>query len=86
MAEPIKFEQANQLVSRPLEMSKEECGELYIFSDGQYCISLWQMSWKERLSALFFGRVWLWVYSGHTQPPVALEATKTIFEDLRDAI
>ena len=77
--EPIKFEQANKDLLKPEGMTDEECGSLPVWSDGKECISLWQMTWRERLSALFFGRVWLSVHSGFTQPPVWLMATKEIF-------
>jgi hypothetical protein len=77
--EPINFLEANKTLGKPQGMTDEECGSLPIYNDGQYCISCWQMTWRERFSALFFGKVWLSVMSGHTQPPVALDVTKTIF-------
>jgi hypothetical protein len=77
--EPIGFPQANRNLLKPEGMTDEECGSLPVFSDGRQCISLWQLSWKERFSALFFGRVWLYVFSGATQPPVGLLATNEIF-------
>jgi hypothetical protein len=77
---PLEFEQQSVILTKPDSMTEEECGPLPIYSDGQLCISLWEMSWRERLSSLFFGRVWLWIYSGPTQPPVALRATREIFE------
>ncbi|RPI92891.1 MAG: hypothetical protein EHM40_11610 [Chloroflexi bacterium] len=79
--EPKKFPQANKDLLKPQGWTDEECGSLPVYTDGKVCISLWQMTWKERFSALFFGRIWLWVYSGQTQPPVSLMATKQIFED-----
>lgn len=76
---PIGFPESNITLGKPQGMTDEECGSLPIFNDGTYCISLWQLSWRERFSAFFFGKVWLHVMSGKTQPPVALEAKKTIF-------
>jgi hypothetical protein len=76
---PLEFEQQQVTLAKPDSMTDEECGPLPIYSDGQYCVSLWQMSWRERLSSLFFGRAWLWVYSGETQPPVALMVVREIF-------
>ncbi len=61
-------------------MTEDECGPLPVYCDGEQCISLWQLSWRERISALIHGRVWLQVLSGETQPPVALSAQRTIFE------
>lgn len=77
---PLEFKQQLVILTRPDNMTDEECGPLPIYSDGQLCVSLWQMSWRERLSSLFFGKVWLLVYSGRTQPPVTLLATREFFE------
>jgi len=66
---------------RPAEMTEDECGPLPVYCDGEQCISLWRLSWRERISAFAFGRVWLQVFSGKSQPPVALTASKQIFQD-----
>lgn len=79
--EPSKFKQANRVLTAPKGMTPEECGDLHVFSDGQECISLWKGSWRERLSFLFFGHLWLYVMSGQTQPPVALSVTREIFKE-----
>ena len=76
---PITFPQSNTTLNKPLNMTDDECSPLAVYRDGKQCISCWKMSWKERISALLFGRTWVWVLSGNTQPPIALEATKTIF-------
>jgi hypothetical protein len=81
--EPQKFEQANKDLLKPEGWTDEQCGTLPVYSDGKECISLWKMTWRERFSALFFGKVWLFVVSGHTQPPVALMATKQIFSEVK---
>lgn len=77
--DPINFKQATINLQKPLGMTDAECGPLPIYGDGHICISCWRPSLRERLSILFFGRVWLWVHSGQTQPPVALEGKKEIF-------
>lgn len=82
--EPIKFPQMNKTLGKPQGMTDEECGSLPVYSDGTYCISLWQMTWRERLSALFFGKVWLQVMSGQTQPPVALDAKNKLFVEVKN--
>ena len=76
---PIQFPEATVTLARPQGMTEEECSPLPVFNDGEKSISCWEMTWRERLSALLFGKVWLYVWFGHTQPPVTLEATKTIF-------
>lgn len=77
--EPISFPEANRKLTTPQGMTAEECGDLPVYSDGQVCASCWKPTWRERLSILVHGRVWLWVWSGKTQPPVAVEGKKTPF-------
>lgn len=77
---PTGFPEQTKTLTKPIGMTDEECGSLPVYNDGSQSISCWRMTWRERLSALFVGRVWLQVYAGHTQPPVSLTAAKTIFE------
>jgi len=77
---PIDFPQANKNLLKPQGWTDEQCGSLPIFSNGQQCISCWQPTWKERLAILLFGKVWLYVWSGQTQPPVALDGARTVFK------
>ena len=80
MVEPIKFREANKNLLKPNGMTDEECGSLWVYSDGEQCISCWKLGWKERISALLFGNIWLSVLSGQTQPPVWIDSRKTVFE------
>lgn len=81
--EPDKFPQANKDLLKPEGWTDDQCGTLPVFTDGKECISLWKMTWRERFSALFFGKVWLFVHSGETQPPVGLMATREIFGEAK---
>jgi hypothetical protein len=76
---PTSFKEHNKILLKPENMTDKECGALSVYTDGSYCISCWKPSLRERLSILLFGKVWLWVMSGKTQPPVALDGKKTIF-------
>ena len=82
--EPIKFEQVNKTLSSA-SYAKEYSSEvegidpLPIYTNSEQCVSCWQMSWRERFSALFFGKVWLQVLSGESQPPVCIRAQRTFF-------
>ena len=76
---PMKFKQANKDLLKPRNMTDDECGTLPVYSDGFQCISCWKPSFRERLSILIFGKAWLYVLSGETQPPVSIEGIKTIF-------
>lgn len=81
---PSKFEYSN----RTLQPSGAEYSEnvtgvepLSVWTDGEQCVSCWRMTWRERLSALLFGRVWIASLSGQTQPPIYAEAAKTYFRE-----
>jgi len=79
--QPIKFKEANKELTKPSSMTDEECKSLSVYNDGERCISCWKPSLKEWFSFLFFRRIWLDVHNGYTQPPVALVAGKTYFEE-----
>ena len=82
--EPIKFEQVNKTLS-PARYTKKYSSEvegidpLPIYTNSEQCVSCWQMSWRERFSALFFGKVWLQVLSGESHPPVFIRVQRTFF-------
>ena len=76
---PINFKEATKILRKPENMTDEECGPLPIYTDGINCVSCWKMSFTERLVALLFGKVWLIIISGQTQPPVSLRCERTVF-------
>ena len=77
---PLKFKEATIELKKPASMTDEDCGSLYIHqSINGECISLWSVSFWERLKFLFHGKLWLGVLSGKTQPPVWLDMTNTVF-------
>lgn len=76
---PIKFKEANKKLLKPKNMTDEERGDLWVYTDGEQCLSCWKMTLKQRISALIYGRVWLSVLSGKSQPPVWIDSTKTVF-------
>lgn len=67
---PIDFKQSTKVLQRPSTMTDAECASLHVWSDGKQCVSCWKPSVMERLKILFYGKVWLGVNSGGTQPPV----------------
>lgn len=77
---PIAFPEATKELQKPAGMTDEECVPLPVFNDGQQSISCWRPTWRERLSILFFGRVWCGVLFGATQPPIWLMGARTCFE------
>ena len=66
--EAIKFSQANSTL---LYGDIPNCDDLPVYKDGIHIISKWTMSWRERLSALFFGVGWFAVLSPNTAPAVS---------------
>ena len=67
---PVDFSEQNKVLVKPEGMTDKECGDLPIHQHGEFCISCWGGGWRDRLRFLFTGKVWLWVWSGQTQPPV----------------
>ncbi len=80
---PVDFPEKTLDLQKPPGTTDEECRPLPVYRDGERCISAWRPTWRERLSILFFGRVWLHVWSGRTQPPVLVEGKRSAFEARR---
>lgn len=76
--EPTNFPEANKTLSAPAGMAN--CEPLRVWTDGRMTVSCWRPSWRERLSILFFGRAWLCVHFGETQPPVWIDGRRSVFE------
>ena len=76
--EPVNFQHSNKTLSPPVRAAEkysdnvDDVESLHVWTDGEQCVSCWKMSWKERLLALWKGRVWCAVLSGETQPPIFL--------------
>ena len=69
MGAPVPFPEANfTWRGWPADDERNEVGDLPSFKDGNQTISCWRLTWRERLRALFTGRVWLSVQG--QQPPV----------------
>lgn len=76
---PKYFKESIIELKKPQSITDEECGSLHIYQQDEVCISLWTVSFWERVKFLFHGHIWLGVLSGKTQPPVWLNCTKTVF-------
>ena len=76
---PTEFPEANLTLGKPTGMTDEECQSLHVLEDGGEYLSLWRMSWRERLSAVVFGRAWLCV-RGDGHPPVWIRVKRDIFD------
>lgn len=70
---PMEFKEANRFF-----VGSGGVQPLTAFTDGECVVSCWGMTWRHRLNALLFGKVWLCV-KGNFQPPVWVDVDKTIF-------
>ena len=71
---PVKFPEANKVLVHPSSMTEEECGDLHVYEDGGgQLISCWELDGDELMEILQTKRVYLFVWGGKTQPPVAIE-------------
>jgi hypothetical protein len=85
--EPVEFEYANWTL-RPSGQRYSDnvtgVDPLRVWTDGEQCVSCWRMSLKERLAALLFGRVWLALLSGRSQPPVSLVVARDYLQEVKE--
>ena len=75
----IDFKESTKTLNRPDTLTDLECRSLPIWTDEKQCISCWKPSFLERISILIYGRVWLSVWGGSTQPPVWVDGERTVF-------
>ena len=69
--EPIQFPQANRVLKAPKGMAN--CVDLHTYRDASTITSLWKMSWRDRLRALWTGQIWLQVWTpAATHEPVSV--------------
>ena len=71
MPEPVDFPESTLELKAPHGM--EGCGSLPVFTDGQKCISCWELTDADLERLQDSRQVWIWVYSGQTQPPIAVD-------------
>ena len=80
---PVHFKQSNRQLEPPPDFTPDQTvlsiEPLSVWTDERQCVSCWRMSWKERIYALLFGKVWCAVLSGDTQPPIYLESHPNYF-------
>ena len=77
---PVDFPEANCTFTAP-EGMEDEVYPLRAWADGQQVIELWRPSWRERISILVFGRVWLSLLATHPQP-AAVEGVRKMFKTI----
>ena len=83
---PVAFKHSNKTLQpsgKKYSQNVTSVAPLPVWTDGEQCISCWKMSLRERLSALLFGRVWLALLSGQTQPPACVTVSKEYLESVQ---
>ena len=81
---PVNFKYSNKTLKPSGAVYSENVTgveTLHIFTDGEQCVSCWSMTWRERLSGIIFGRGWVATLTGHTQPPIFAEVTKSYLRE-----
>lgn len=85
---PIDFEYRNAILTPAYEGKYSgdviEIVSLPVWTNNEQCISCWKPSLRERLSILFFGKVWVAVLSGGSQPPVAATGKRKYFIEIEE--
>lgn len=76
---PASFPQANLTLTPPQECGGHDIATIRVWSDGERVISLWRMTWRERLSALLFGKCYVTLLCGQRVPPVGVHVIKELF-------
>lgn len=79
---PEHFPQSNKELTpsgKAYSENIEAVKPLYVWTDGEQCVSCWRMSWRERLAALWYGKAWASTLSGTTQPPLFISAARSYF-------
>ncbi len=78
---PIDFEQSNKILGRPPTMTVEECSSLHIYNHGGVCISCWELSEEELQEVIKTKKIYISVWSGTRQPPIALMAKSPFIQE-----
>ena len=76
---PIDFDESNStLLGGSAGKYGVNVGNLPTFKDGIRVASAWKASLRERLSILFYGRIWFEIRTPKTHAPIRITGTKTI--------
>lgn len=78
MAQPVEFDGVNSRLGPPKGMDELEVQTLPVFSNGQVCISCWELSDEELAYVIATRRVYLSVMFGSTQPPCFVGSEQTV--------
>jgi len=83
MGRPVAFAGANKVLGPPTG-EDERVSSMAVFTNGNVCVSCWELSEDELREVVRTRRVWLSVWSGATQHPVYVgdeDATRGVVVD-----
>lgn len=84
MAKPVDFKFSNNYLGPPRRADGSAVPDvigMHTWTDGQQSVSRWQLTWRERVQAMWHGHVWLGVLSGESQPPVYVATDKELLKE-----
>lgn len=73
---PTSFDEANHIIDKPDDMTREQCGPLNVWAGEvihddfitPVMISCWKMTAEELKEVNRTGRIWVWHYGDYLQP------------------
>ena len=72
MAYPVDFKGANKNLTKPKGADDLQCSSLPVFSNGINCVSCWELTDEDLITIAQDRRIYVSVWSGQTQPPIAV--------------
>lgn len=69
LANPVEFYGSNRTL-HAAPGTEDRVSDLHIFTDGESCVSCWELTDEEVAEIVRTRRAWLQVMSGVSQPPV----------------
>lgn len=76
---PVKFPEANKVLTPPVDMTEDECSNLHVFNDDKISISCWEITDEVLELIQKHRKIWLGVTAGKSQPPVWMSPDETPF-------
>ncbi len=83
---PIEFKGQTKVLKKTPNLTGEDRYDLPVHYDRAQnsCISRWKLSVLDRFRIAVFGKIWMFVESGVTQPPVWLDTHNQMFRKVKE--
>lgn len=79
---PVFFPEHTKVLNKPESMTDHECSPLHVYTHGEYCLSCWELSDDEIQELIKTKKLWLWIFSGSTQPPISASVEHPFKSDI----